>query len=184
MTPQPSNILATALLLFIVAGSAPARQDSRHVQRLTVPGRAWALELNLPNFNVRQNLLSADGRARKLRADIESEGCVLTVNIVPASTPKVSSQDLRDLAAERLKAGAAANADGFKTSEYGRTPTIEYLVRDFKSQPVGQKHFYAYISRDNIWIDIHLSKAPFREGDEKLFRAILDSLRFTDSAGE
>ena len=149
------------------------------MRRLLVPGRTWAVELALPNFNVRHDALSADGRARKLRADIESEGYVVTVTIAPASTPRVSSKDLRDLAAERVRAETTVRRENFKTSEYRQTPTIEYLVRDFKGQPVNQKHLNAYVSRDNIWIDIHFSKNSFRDGDEKLFHAVLDTLKFT-----
>ncbi|HZB44692.1 MAG TPA: hypothetical protein VE360_05590, partial [Pyrinomonadaceae bacterium] len=97
---------STALAFLVLLAAAAFGQDAgdRNVRRLLVPGRTWAVEIALPNFNVRHDALSADGRARKLRADIESEGYVVTVTIAPASTPRVSSKDLRDLAAERVRA--------------------------------------------------------------------------------
>jgi hypothetical protein len=169
-----------ALLLFFIAASTAA-QDARNLQRIQAPGRSWALEIDVGNFMVRQNVASADGSARRLQAEIESDGYILTVMVSPASTRRVSSKDLRDLAAERLKAEPAIRRDDFKSSERGQTPTLEYFVREHKSQPVNQKHLNAYISRDEIWIDVHFSKSHFRDGDEKLFYAVLETLRFTDT---
>ena len=179
MTSRRRNVTAPALLVLLAAAAFGQGAGDRNVRRLLVPGRTWAVEIALPNFNVTHDALSADGRARKLRADIESEGYVVTVTIAPASTPRVSSKDLRDLAAERVRAETTVRRENFKTSEYKQTPTIEYLVRDFKGQPVNQKHLNAYVSRDNVWIDIHFSKSSFRDGDEKLFHAVLDTLKFT-----
>lgn len=169
--------LAFALALTTFGQSTGANANAR---RLLVPGRAWAVELTLPNFEVKLDALTADGRARRFRAEsADGAGYVVSVLIAPASTPRVSSRDLRDLAAERVRASSSARREEFKTSDYKQTPTLEYLVRDFKGQPLNQKHLNAYVSRDNVWIDIHLSKNAFRPGDEKLFHAVLDSLKFT-----
>ena len=178
------KILAAVVSLLVVGAVASAWQNSdKDPQRLSVPGRTWKVEVSLPKFTIRQDSLSADGRSRKLTADIAGEGYMLSINIVPASTSRVSSKDLRDVAAERLKAGATTSGTDFKASEYKSTPIFEYITREIKSQPLNQKHFYAYISRDNIWIDIHLSKASYQQGDEKVFHTILNTLRFTDGAG-
>ena len=177
---MPLQQIAIITTVFLGLFAAPAGQNAGpNLQRLSVPTRSWSVEISLPNFTIKQNALSADGRARRLDAYIDSEGYVVTVNIVPASTPKVSSKDLRDLAAERLKIDTAVKGDGFRVSEYKQTPTFEYFAREFKTELLNQKHFYAYVSRDNIWIDIHLSKTPYREGDEKVFHSILDSIKFT-----
>jgi hypothetical protein len=180
MISRRRNSTALAFLVLLAAAAFGQDAGDRNVRRLLVPGRTWAVEIALPNFDVRHDALSADGRARKLRADIESEGYVVTVTIAPASTPRVSSKDLRDLAAERVRAETTVRRENFKTSEYKQTPTIEYFVRDFKGRPVNQKHLNAYVSRDNVWIDIHFSKSSFRDGDERLFHAVLDTLKFTN----
>lgn len=176
--------LRAVVLCCLFAASAFGQAPAQNLRRLPVPGRSWAVEITLPaGFNVRQDALSADGRGRKLSADNEAEGYILTIMIAPASTPRVSSQDLRDLSAERLRSANAIRRDEFKIGAHKQTPTIEYLVREHKGQPLNQKHLHAYLSRDNIWIDIHFSKTNFRDGDEKIFHTMLDSLRLTDSAG-
>ena len=180
--PSSRRKLTPLVLAFALAAAAAFGQGvSRDVRRLPVPGRSWALELALPDFEVKHDALTADGRARRFRAESADAGYVVSVTIAPASTPRVSSRDLRDLAAERVRAATSARRENFKTSDYKQTPTIEYLVRDFKGQPVNQKHLNAYVSRDNVWIDIHFSKSSFRDGDEKLFFTVLDSLKFTNT---
>ena len=180
MTSRRRNSTPPALvLLFVAAVAAFGQTNARDARRLLVPGRTWALELVLPDFEVKHDALTADGRSRRFRAENAGAGYVVSVTIAPASTPRVSSKDLRDLAAERVRFEPSARRENFKTSDYKQTPTIEYLVRDFKGQPVNQKHLNAYVSRDNVWIDIHFSKTDFRDGDEKLFYAVLDTLRFT-----
>lgn len=168
-------------LVLVLAAAAFGQGVGNDVRRLLVPGRAWAVELALPNFEVKHDALTADGRARKFRAESAGAGYVVSVTIAPASTPRVSSGDLRDLAAERLRTEPSARRENFKTSDYKQTPTVEYLVRDFKGQLVNQRHLHAYVTRDNVWIDIHFSKALFRDGDEKLFYTVLDTLKFTGS---
>ena len=186
MNSMLKTLRAVVLVLccLCAAGAFGQETPAQALRRLPVPGRSWAVEITLPaGFNVRQDALSADGRGRKLSADHEAEGYLLTIMIAPASTPRVSSQDLRDLSAERLRSANAIRRDEFKIGAHKQTPTIEYLVREHKGQPLNQKHLHAYLSRDNIWIDIHFSKTNFRDGDEKIFHTRLDSLRLTDSAG-
>lgn len=180
--PSRRKKIAPLALVFLLAVAAAGQSAGPDVRRLLVPGRAWAVELALPNFEVKQDSLTADGRARKFRAENAAAGYVVSVTIAPASTPRVSSRDLRDLAADRFRSDASARRENFRVSDYKQTPTVEYLVRDFKGQPVNQRHLHAYVSRDNVWIDIHFSKTLFREGDEKLFYNVLDTLKFTGAA--
>lgn len=177
MVRQAALSVAVATLVLAVGASAQEPGSGQSVQRLSLPGKTWLLEINVPNFTVKQNLPSADGRGRKLIAEIESEGYVVSVMMSPASTRRVSSKDLREAATERLKGGPAVR-DSFKLSQYREFPTTEYTIREYQGQLIEQKHLHAYISRDEVWIDIHFSKARFNEGDEKLFYTILDTVRF------
>ena len=176
--------LALTLALVSLGAVAPGARGQQRVggadvQRLPAPGKGWALELSLPGFVIGQNQLSADGQTRKLSAGIEAEGYIVTVMLARAPHP-ADSKFLRDLAAERARAETRLPKSDFRSSDYRQTPTLEYLVREYRGQPINQKHFHAYVSRDDVWIDIHFSKTSFREGDERLFRSVLDTIRFTD----
>jgi hypothetical protein len=55
---------------------------------------------------------------------------------------------------------------------------FEYTMAEVGGLPLNQKHLNAYIARDGIWIDIHLSKVRWQETDMPAFEAILNSVRF------
>ncbi|MBC7932535.1 MAG: hypothetical protein H7Z38_18405 [Rubrivivax sp.] len=171
------NAITLALFVLLCAGNSLGRQaGGESVQRLSLPGKDWALEMSLPGFNVGEIETSPNGRARRFYADIKEQGYNFSVAISPAAQ-EGDSKFLRDLSVKSL-GNSPFKMDDLKQSEYKQLPTIEYLIKEFRGQRVNQKHFNAYIARDGAWIDIHLSKIPFKDGDEKLFYAILDSIKF------
>lgn len=158
-------------------GCALSGQASgQNVRRLSLPGKDWALEMSLPGFHVGEIETSPNGEARRFYADIREQGYNFSVAVSPA-TQEGDSNALRELSVSSL-GRSPLKMDGLKQSEYKQLPTIEYIVKEFRGQQVNQKHFNAYIARDGAWIDIHLSKIMFKEGDEKLFYTILDSVKF------
>lgn len=151
--------------------------NNRH--QIAVPDKNWSLEVSLPDFSVTRNVVSADKQTGRLDASIESKGYMLTIMWV--KTPqKATSADLRDLASDNLKQ-SPIEKDGFKHSDYKDFPMLEYLVKEYRGVPLNQKHFNAYIAKDGVWIDIHLSKVTFKTGDEKSFFSLLDSVKFVDT---
>ncbi|MCA1594261.1 MAG: hypothetical protein LC754_16870 [Acidobacteria bacterium] len=176
MIKRAACILALLYLIGTVSafGQQPAGQN---VQRLSIPGKDWALEISLPKFVLKQDQLRNDKKGRMILAGIEDAGYIVSIYLEPVPQ-KESSRDLRDSIAENLKAQSEIKKDDFKTSEYKQMPTLEYLVKEFKGQHVNQKHLNAYIVKDDIWIDIHFSKLLFKPGDEQLFYQILDSVKF------
>lgn len=171
------SLLVTLLLLaYAVTSSAQERTD--HTQKLHLPETTWALEVSLPDFSVSRNVLSQDGSAARLDASIESKGFMLTIMLATAPQ-EATSKELRELGANALKK-SPVEKDGFKLSEYREFPMLEYLVKEFRGVKLNQKHYNAYVSRDGVWVDIHLSKTDFGPGDEKRFFALLDSVKIVD----
>lgn len=161
--------------------SISGQPGPQNLQKLSLPGKNWALEIALPFFDIRQDQVSPDGQARNLLATMDQQGIIVTVMIGPAP-PKGSSEELRDRAAARLKTETTIKEDDLKVSEYKQMPTLEYTVKEFKGTEVQQKHLNAYLFKDGVWINIHFSKMQFKAGEEHLFYQILDSVKFTESA--
>jgi hypothetical protein len=179
---RKTTTLATALFLLCVSAAAGARQTADETLRMSVPGEKWRMEFSLPGFVVVQNELRGDGRGRKLMAGIEEKGYVVSVFLEPIPDGKTAAE-LRDWDASGYKKSPLGSSD-FKSAEYKQVPTLEYMIRAYRGQRVDQKHFNAYIVHRDFWAHIHLSKMFFRPGDEKLFYAIVDSVKFTDGGGE
>lgn len=176
---KTTRTLAVILLLLAAAAPASGRQAAG-TTRLSLPGKDWALELSLPGFRVGETETSRSGLARRFYAEDRERGYVLSVAISPAAK-EGDSKALREIAAASLSR-SSVQTEGFKLTEYKGTPTLEYLIKEFQGVRVNQKHFNAYVARDGAWIDIHLSKIMFEGGDEKVFYAILDSMKFVPAA--
>ena len=69
-----------------------------------------------------------------------------------------------------------------KTSEIDSMSVIEYLIPKANGLPVQQKNLVACAAKDDIYVDIHLSKARFQPADESLFTDALGKIHFVDQS--
>jgi tetratricopeptide (TPR) repeat protein len=173
------TLAGVLLLLWLCCAAASARQGRGDVTRVAVPGEKWAMELSLPGFVVMGNELRGDGKGRRIMAGIEEKGYVVSIFLEPIPDGKTAAE-LRDWDASGYKKSPLSPTD-FKSAEYKRIPTLEYTIKEFRGQRVNQKHLNAYIVHRGFWAHIHLSKTLFEPGDEKLFYAVVDSVKFTDT---
>lgn len=66
----------------------------------------------------------------------------------------------------------------------GEIPTLEYTIQKFRGVRVDQKNVYACIAQDNVYADIHLSKAQYTTADAQFFQSILKTLRLQPTPSE
>jgi tetratricopeptide (TPR) repeat protein len=173
------TLLLTLFILLLAAG-VRAQQSDQSIRRLSIPGQKWALEVSLPRFVVEQDRLRGDGKGRMILAGIEDEGYIVSIFLESIPHGETVTQ-LRDWAADGLKKSSSPKISDFKTSEYNRIPTLEYMIKEYKGQTVNQKHLNAYFVNGDYWVDVHFSKMLFKSGDEKLFYSILDTVKFTST---
>lgn len=171
---------ALVFLILSLAVSIRAHQGEQGVRQLSIPGQKWALEVSLPDFVIEREQLRGDGQGRMILADIESKGYVVSIFLEPIPHGENTTQ-LRDSAAANIKKESPFKISDFKTSEYGQVPTLEYMIKEYQGQPINQKNLNAYFINSGYWVDIHFSKTLFKPGDEKLFYAILDTVKFTSN---
>jgi hypothetical protein len=57
---------------------------------------------------------------------------------------------------------------------------LEYTIAEFKGVPVQQRNLFACLAKDDVYVDIHLSKMLFKASEEELFTTDLDSAHFVD----
>jgi tetratricopeptide (TPR) repeat protein len=178
MKMSKTKTFALAALTLCLCATALARQGDAGVRRVAVPGEKWAMEVSLPGFTVESDDVRGDGRGRRLMADDEAKGYVVSIFLEPVPHEETAAQ-LRDWDASNNKMSPLKPTD-FKSGDYKEIPTLEYTLKEFRGQRINQKHFNAYIVRGGFWAHIHLSKMLFRPGDEKLFYTIVDSVKFVE----
>jgi tetratricopeptide (TPR) repeat protein len=175
-----TKTIARALLFVCLCASAASAASARQgdVQRISIPGEKWALEVSLPGFILTQDDLRGDGKGRRIMAGNETRGYVVSIFLEPIPDGKTAAE-LRDWDASGHKKSPVGTTD-FKSAEYKQIPTFEYTIKEYKGLQINQKHFNAYIVHGNFWAHIHLSKGLFQPGEEKLFYEIVDSVKFTE----
>ena len=59
---------------------------------------------------------------------------------------------------------------------------VEYTIPELNGVPVQLRNLFACMPKDDVYVDIHLSKVLFKSQDEQLFTAVLNSAHFVSKA--
>lgn len=145
-----------------------------------LPGRAWALEIAIPGFVVTQEKLRPDGQAKMMQGQNDKAGMGISMFLEPRGkpvTPKVCRDDY----------WAAGQATSIKKrdvvlSESDRMALVKWTAREHQGIRIDQRHLHAFVAREDACMEIHLSKMRFKPADEKVFAAILNTVRFKEGS--
>lgn len=165
-------VLGTAIQSLAAADQKPFR--------VSLPGKSWALEIEVPGFLPETNKLMPDGRWYLLGKG--ANGVVLSVFLERTPQPanmegcKHGLKERKNAAASRLK------AIDYRESTPGDMALLEYLIPEFGGAPVQQENAFACLAKEDVYADIHLSKTQFKREDEPLFASVLRTIRIVDVA--
>ena len=166
----------TSLLGLSVVASGGQKESAANILRLVYPGKPWAFTINLPGFTVKANRIDPERRVYLL-ADKPNTGYTASVMLEKVNQP-IEPNGCRDFLAARAKANSGFEKKDIRLSESGQMAILEYLVPDLKGHKIRQKNLFACMAREDVYIDIHLSKTLYQPGEEKLFEGILQTVGF------
>jgi len=175
MKIHPAFVLTSLLGVSVVAAGGQ-KEIAPNVLRLVCPGEPWALTINLPGFRVKVNTITPDGRVY-LVADKPDTGYTASVMLEKVDRP-IKPSGCRDFLAARAKTNSGFEKKDVRLSELGQMAILEYLAPAVKGHKVRQKNLFACMAREDVYIDIHLSKTLYQPGEEKLFEEILQTVGF------
>lgn len=171
-----SGLLLTSLIL---AGAALAQAPKQTV-RVAYPGKSWAVEIDSPGLSVETEERKPDGREYLFAKD-PATGLLISITLErskagadPASCPAFLQK--------RMDSLAQLEPQDVKTSEIQKLPTVEYLLPRVGGVSLRQKNLFACTAKDDVFIDIHLSKVQFHDSDESLFTDLLGRIRIDEKA--
>ena len=154
---------------------------------LEVPGRPFALAVDLPGFTVGTTRTATAERTER-RAAHEDTGVMVTMVVERADDPVP-----RDAAASRerlwsrLKKSAPPGTEirDVRRSERDGKAILEYSVPAFGDPEKRQRNVHVLLVRETVVARVHLSLAPYDPAAEPdAFDAIVDSIRFVERASE
>src|SRR5712672_2397590 len=174
------NLVLAALLAFVAPANTLA-QDVAAVAKFSVwlPSKSWALELPAPGFVVKANEVQADGR-RYFLAENEKTRLIISVFLELMKAPAQPSECKRSLE-DKVKRDSSLSLNGLKGVAYGEADgmeTVEFSMAEVNGVPVNQKNILACLIKDDVFVDVHISKVFFKEADKPEFDALLQSISF------
>lgn len=179
MGKASAAIMAVLLCSGLAIAQAPSTTSNSKL-RIELPGEPWALVFDAPGFKVNVNGLQRDGRAY-LDADNQSTGMAISV-FLEKTSGKATEDECKANQKRRLGQEVDYKREQVDTKSQDGMAVVEYTIPRFRGVPVQQRNLFACLPKDDVYVDIHISKTLFKTGEERLINAVLSSAHFVASA--
>ncbi len=177
---------AVSLWLFMPAEPTGASQtisgSNEPPTFVTWPEKGLGLSIDLSGFKKEIDQVKPDGR-RYLMATHPKTGLDVSITLEKVPTKASAKGCLEQLRLIQNDSSVARGQD-VALNTTGEIPTLEYTIQKFRGVRVDQKNVYACIAQDNVYADIHLSKAQYTTADARFFQSILKTLRLQPPPSE
>ena len=146
------------------------------------PEKGLGLSIDLTGFKKDIDQVKPDGR-RYLMASHPKTGLDVSITLEKVPTKASANGCLEQLRLIQNDSSVTRGQD-IALNTTGEIPTLEYTIQKFRGVRVDQKNVYACIAQDNVYADIHLSKAQYTTADARFFQSILKTLRLQPPPSE
>lgn len=211
----PTAPIVCALLLFCAAPALGQQSSGPDIYRLSLPDKAWALDVDLSGYRTSPDLLNDVPSALQFLAAAKAHGqskpatpeaghnvqlmaapgtmrdhfAMLTITLEPTQI-KGDAAALRAAVIEAYVNSKRMSKGRIKTFEYKQFPAARISMPDsyddgvvtFSFQGPPLKILEAYQVQDGVLITCRYMAQPLTDADEKLFYALLDSIKITDTS--
>jgi hypothetical protein len=145
--------------------------------RVGLPGRSWAVLVDLPGFEVARVApgRAGAGAAHVLARSAETE-VVASVMLSPSGAAS-DAASCRERALVRIQASLPGLED-LRRAEGGGSAAASYVLRAAGGAP--EWHAHAFLWRDGTCIGVHVSKVDPEQDDAARLDAILSSVRLAE----
>jgi tetratricopeptide (TPR) repeat protein len=173
--------LNITLSLLLLSNGTAHGQDAPGSAKFEVwlPGKTWALELDGTEFTTKANEIQADGR-RYFLAENTKTRAVVSVYMEAAKGPAQPGECKRSLEEKEKRNSSLASGflKGVSYRENGEMQILEFTLPELDGSPTNQKNIFGCLIKDDVFIDIHISKIFFKAADQPMFDALLESFHF------
>lgn len=137
----------------------------------------WGLEFNSKGFEIVDQGTSAIGDSTHVHASNKNSGISISIYLEPARKENSSIFDCRDFYWNRMQENPAKKED-VVMKEVKDMAIIEYIVPEYEGKRIDHKNINAFMVKNDVWIDIHVSTAFFKEKEIKELYSLLESVKF------
>lgn len=145
--------------------------------RVALPGRSWAVLVDLPGFEVARVGGGAGKEAEHVLARSPQTDVVASVLLAPAGEAR-DAAGCRERAVARIRASLPGLED-LERAEGGGAAAVTYVVPD-GAGGAPEWHAHAFLWREGVCVAVHVSKADPDQEDAARLDAILSSVRLAE----
>jgi tetratricopeptide (TPR) repeat protein len=168
------------LALIAISQITTRAQNAQPPMRLSVsvPGKSWGVTVDSPDFVIESTGRKPDGRQYLLANNAKNK---IVLSITLEESPKgADSKACPEYLHSRAQSLASFGPTNVKYAEIAHMPVLEYFLPQVQGMPVKQQSFVACAAKDDVFIDIHLSKVRYSESERQIFVDILNAIHFSD----
>ncbi|SRR5258706_7751137 len=174
-------ILRLAAVPLILATALQAQKaNDKSVLNVSLPEKSWALQIDVPSFVVKVDE-SKSSRRRYLLAENTRTGVTLSVTLEQVRG-SATLDDCRKVFRQRNKGNEPLKPTDLKESQVGDMAISEFTFDVIEGIKIRQRNVFACMPKEDVYIDIHVSKVEYTPKDQPLFTAILQAVRITETA--
>jgi hypothetical protein len=174
LTDEPDSPLPRQMLS-IISSARAALQDTGARYDLKLPGKEWAVSISIAGYAVQKEETSQDGNTSMMMASNEDSGMMLSL-FLERERKDLSSESCRKRYFEKSLA-TPSDKTGVRRWDERAMALGEYTITSFEGTKVRNRHVHAYLGKDGVCMDLHLSKGHFEEDDGELFDSVISSVQ-------
>lgn len=144
--------------------------------RVEVRGRPWSVLVDLPGFRMFKPRAADEGVETLVVGHDPETGFVASVILRRADGAR-DAASCREADLSRIRAAHPDLAE-VRLSESGGAARARYVKPSVGRAPVSQLHGHAWLLRDGVCVNVHVSKAVPEPGDDEEVEEILASVRY------
>jgi hypothetical protein len=171
------NLFTIIVAIFAFSFNLYSQAIEKIDLNLSLPSQDWAINLKLINYEFNKSSIDPEAKTRNWEFVDNEEGYMLTAFLEPAqiNSTKNKSEECREFYYNKLKSFPLIDHQTVKQYKIKEFEVLEYFYKS-KNEKSRTKSFNLYLSKENIWVDIHLSKDNYKDSDSieiaKLFNSI------------
>ena len=156
-------------------GKVYSNDEIKNTLSISLPDRTWAVEVQAEGFTLDDDQ-SAPGGKRRIQASDDTRGITISVQLEQVNH-EPTLDECRQSQRDRVKAftGKLAMRE-IKYWDDGKMAFLQYFVPVYEGRPVKQNNLFACFSKENVFVDVHVSKLLFEPKDELMLSAVMGTV--------
>jgi hypothetical protein len=166
------------VLAAAMTASAMTAAQASDTHALQFPEHAWQLQIDLPGFVLAERRAGPKEPHVMFRANDPDTGVVVSA-FLERNPEFTSKEQCRAHYTAKLLKGPFVHSDVEQVTR-GRMAIWRAMMQELRGVRLSQQNVHAHLFRDGVCVEVHLSKVQYEPNDERLFEAVLRTVRFSD----